>query len=167
MSEWDGIRGVDGWRQKLHALADEARALALTDDLEKRFALCDRLNAFIARSRPNNKSIQALDEIAADLATSLMQATVEERLQALAERGAELALLTKELEGRAAAAAASAQSIRLERARKAVDSLTETVNSLKELRRLLGSGDDAELAKGVEQAINTLQRVRNAIERSS
>lgn len=167
MSEWDGIRGVDGWRQKLQALAGEAKTLALSDDLEKRFALCDRLNAFIAHSRPNSKAIQALDEIAADLATSLMQATVEERLQALAERGAELALLTKELEGRAAAAAASAQSIRLERARKAVDSVTETVNSLKELRRLLGSGDDAELARGVEQAINTLQRVRNAIERSS
>ncbi|HSO07699.1 MAG TPA: hypothetical protein VLW45_10680 [Pelomicrobium sp.] len=167
MSEWDGIRGVDAWRRKLQTLTEEAKALALDDDLEKRFALVDRLNAFILHSRPNNQSIQALDAIAADTATSLMQATVAERLQALAERGAELALLTKELEGHAAAAAASAQSIRLERARKAVDSMTETVSSLKELKRLLGSSDDAELARGVEQAINTLQRIRNAIERTA
>jgi hypothetical protein len=167
MSEWDGIRGVDGWRKKLHALAEEAKALALVDDLEKRFALCDRLNAFIVNSRPNDKTIQALDAIAADTATSLMQATVDERLQGLAERGAELALLTKQLEGHAAAADASAQALRLECARKTVDAVTETVSSLKELKRLLGSGDDAELARGVEQAINTLQRIRNAIERST
>ena len=164
MSHWDDIEGYAGWRKELTELLARAEEAAKSPEVEQRFEVSRRLNEFISTSRPNDEQIRALDTIAAAAAVDLMRLTIDERLKAIIERGAALAKLTKDFEAAAEAAAASAGSIRLERVRRVVQSLTESVEAVNELRLSLQGGADEEMAARLEQALNTLRELRNHVE---
>ncbi len=165
MSEWDGIEGVAAWRSKLQQMLEEANRAARGTADEPRFKLSQRFTEFIANSRPQTDDMNRLDAIAGDTAVALMQITIEQRLAALTERGVELARLTKEIEGRADAAAASADAIRLVRAREAVDALTRSVGALNDLRAALDSVREGDLTDSVDALIEAIQDVRASLER--
>lgn len=164
MNEWDGIEGFEAWRSKLQSLLQEANRLARGNDDEARFKMARRLTEFVENSRPQNDDMNRLDQIAGDTAVSLMQITIEQRLASLTERAVELARLTKEIDARAGAALASAEAIRLTRARSAVDALTRSVNALVDLRAALDNVSETDLADSVEGLIALIQEVRSAIE---
>lgn len=166
MNEWDGIEGFEAWRGKLQSLLQEANRLARGNDDEARFKMARRLTEFVENSRPQNDDMNRLDQIAGDTAVALMQITIEQRLASLTERAVELARLTKEIDARTGAALASAEAIRLSRARSAVDALTRSVNALVDLRAALDNALDTDLADSVEGLIALIQEVRSAIERA-
>jgi len=167
MSEWDNIQGLDGWKMKLAELLREAETVAQKAEIEPRLALNARLTEFIINSSPNTPEITALDDIAEKARAGLMRSAIEERLEAISAGTGELARLTKEFLARAASAEASAASIRLERARHVVDSLTESVRAVKEFRDALGSGKDEELAKSLDRIVTSMQNLRGEIESRS
>lgn len=166
MSEWDEIRGLEGWKKKLDELLAEAAEACKCEDVEPRFKLCRRLNEFVSQSSPNDEQIRALDRIAAAVASDLMRLTIEERLKALVERSTELARLTKDFQAQADAASAEAGAIRLEKARKVAYALTDTVSAIKEFGNALEE-KDAELAARLERAMKSIQDLRSLIEREA
>lgn len=164
MSEWENIQGVDGWRMKLTDLLKEAEAAGQQTDLASRLALANRLTEFILHSSPNTPEILALDGIADQARAGLMRLTIEERLAEISARTGELARLTKEFQAHAAAAAASAAAIRLERAHRVVGALTESVQALNELRGVLETSKDDALTKSIDRVIASMQTLRSQIE---
>lgn len=162
MSEFDGIRDVDGWRRKLDALLREAEQAAR--DEEKRFEIAARLREFVAKSGPQVDEIERLDDIAAGTVRALMNQTINERLTELADRSVELARLSKTIGAAAAGAGAAADSIRLARTRAVVDSLTRSVEAVTALRAVIDSGADADLVAQVEAGLAALQELRGAVE---
>ena len=165
MSEWDNIHDLDGWRMKLSELLKEAEIAAQHGDLASRLALSSRLTEFIVHSSPNTPAMLALDGIADQARAGLLRVTIEERLAEISARTADLARLTKEVHAHTAAAEASAASIRLERARRVVGVLTESIQALNELRSVLETTTDAELTTRIGRLIASIQTLRTQIER--
>lgn len=164
-TEWDGIEGVEGWRAKLESLLREAEALPANADVQARLKMNRRLTEFQLRSVPNTDEILELDAIAESARAAEIKAGVEERLEGLAAGSAELARFTKQLRERSAGLLADARSLRFERADQAVQSLTETIKSVRELIATLETATEAELVKKSERLITTLQNFRSEIER--
>lgn len=162
MSEFDAIKGVDGWRRKLEELLREAEQAA--QDEERRFAVADRLEAFVRNSGPQSEAIDRLDDVAVGTVRALMMQTINERIAELANRSVELARVTKTIQGTAASAGAAAESIRLTRTRAVVDSLTRSVEAVTALRAIIDSGAEADLVAQVEAGLAALQELRGAVE---
>lgn len=165
MSEWDNIEGFQQWSDKLGELLGEAREAARNPDSDARFAMSDRLTEFILNSRPNDQAIKALDNLAARTSQDLMLGTIDERLREIVGRTAEWLQITKQFSDQAAAAGEKAAAIRLEKAHRVAQSLTESVHLLQDLRSSLSDADDPEFARHVSKAVETLQKLRALIER--
>ncbi len=166
MSEWDHIEGFQQWSDKLGELLGAAREAARNPDSEARFAVSDRLTQFILNSYPNDEAIKALDEIAARASQDLMLGVLDARLMEIVGRTAEWHQVTKQFSAQAAALGAQAASIRLEKAHRVAQALTESVHRLQDLRTSLGDADDPELVRTVTRAVDTLQKLRAQIERA-
>ena len=164
MSEFDDIKDVNGWRNKLAELIDDAKRPAAGNDDDARMSMAERLNHFIENSRPQSPEINQMDDLAGKTALSLMRQTVEERMAELTVRGTELAKLTKALDAQSDALAASADSIRLTRTREVVNVLTRSVDALNQFRTAVDADDTAGLMASVEDLLTRIQEVRNAIE---
>lgn len=166
MSEWDHIEGFQQWSDKLGELLGEAREAARGSDDDARFAVSDRLTEFILHSRPNDQAIRALDDLAAKTSKDLMLGTIEERLREIVGRTAEWQLISKQFRDLSAAAGAQAATLRLEKAHRVAQSLTESVHLLQDLRNSLGEVSDPDFARNVAKAVETLQKLRVQIERA-
>jgi hypothetical protein len=164
MSEFDGINDVDGWRDKVAELIDDAKRVAAGNDDDARMSVAERLNLFIENSRPQSPEISQMDDLAGKTALSLMRQTVNERMAELTVRGTELAKLTKALGAQSDALAASADSIRLTKTREVVNVLTRSVDALNQFRTAVDADDTAGLVASVEDLLTRIQEVRNAIE---
>jgi hypothetical protein len=165
MSEWDNISGLQQWSDKLGELLDTATEAARNPDLEARFTVSRRLREFIDNSWPNDQAIAALDKIAAQTAKDLMLDSIDERLGEIVGRTAEWQLIAKQFRDQAAAAGAQSAAIRLEKAHRVAQSLTESVHLLQDLRSTLSDTENPEFAKNVAKAVDTLQKLRLQIER--
>jgi hypothetical protein len=106
----------------------------------------------------------ALDRVAEKARAGLLRTTIEERIISISARTGELARLTKEFKARAEAADASAASFRLEKSKKAIDSLTSTIQSLKELEASFEDGNNVKVVDQVTKAVETIQKLRNDVE---
>jgi hypothetical protein len=156
---------VDEWRQKLSDLVAQARSAAAGDDRALRRSLSRKLTDFVEDSPGSlGPDILEMDRIAERAATDLLIQNIDERVDAIAQRSSEFVRLAKEMEARAAQATAAAQSIRLERAHAAVESLTRSVGVLLDLRSTLTSADDVALAGAIDQVLATIKSVRDQVE---
>jgi len=164
MSEFDGIKGFDGWSKKLEELLVAAAKASQTAGHAERFEQSRRLREFIRESHPTTPDIEALDEIAKKAAIGLLEQSIDDRLKSMAERDAELAQLAKQFGDAASSAKATAASIRLERAKKALVAINDGILKMKELRELLKTGSDQDLAKALDKAIEVSQSARRLIE---
>jgi hypothetical protein len=163
--DWDAIEGQDAWKAKLEELLRDAeRAARAADDLP-RLETSRRLTEFIMHSWPNDETIKALDAIAKRAAQDLLLQTVHERVREIAGRTAELHLLAKQFAGLAEAASARAASIRLDKAHRVAQNLTEAVHVLKDFRLALDTAGDADLIRSVDKAMETIQKLRGLVER--
>lgn len=167
MSEWDDIEGHEQWAAKLEELLKEAEAAARETDDRKRLEVSRRLTDFIMHSWPNDKTVKALDEIAKRAAQDVLLQVIGDRLREIAGRTAELRQLAKEFQERAEAASAKASEIRLEKAHRVAQTLTESVHALKDFRTALDEGSNADLVRNVERAVETIQKLRALVERES
>lgn len=165
MSEWDNIEGFQQWSDKLGELLNAATQAASNPDRDARFAVSSRLREFIDNSWPNDRAIRALDDIAVQAAKDLMLETIDQRLREIVGRTAEWQQIAKQFRDLSDAAGAQAASIRLEKAHRVAQSLTESVHLLQDLRASLGDTSDPELARNLAKAVETLQRLRAQIER--
>lgn len=165
MSEWDDIEGFQQWSDKLGGLLVEAKAAAGNPDSDLRFAVSERLTEFILNSRPNDEAIKALDEVAARASQDLMLSVLDERLREIIGRTAEWHQITKAFREQAATVGEKTAAIRLEKAHRVAQSLTESVHRLQELRSSLSDTDDPEFARSMAKAVETLQKLRAQIER--
>ncbi|MGQ9685210.1 MAG: hypothetical protein ACUVT2_02725 [Thiobacillaceae bacterium] len=165
MSEWDDIEGLQQWGDKLGELLEAARQAALDPDTDKRFAVRRQLTDFIQHSHPNDAAIKTLDRIAGQTAQDLMLATIDERLREISGRTAEWLQIAKQFRDQAAEAARRAAKMHLDKVHRVAVSLTESVYMLQDLRASQSDADDPEFAKNVAKAVETLQKLRQQIER--
>jgi hypothetical protein len=164
MSEFEGIEGVDGWSTKLTVLLKEAQATAQQVELDPRLAISNRLIEFMVNSSPNSPEILALDRIANEACKDLLRKTIEDRLQSLGSRQADVVALTKKVQVATEESQASAASIRLERTRKVIAGLTDSIQRLNEFKSVLREGADEKLSDSVAKLIASAQKLRSQIE---
>ncbi len=151
----DWASELDQLLRDAHAAAQGGKTKAVTDAQD---ALAD----FVARS-PDYAD--ALDQQANLAILDLDLAASGGAVAALKSRREELARITKTLEGAAGELKKDAATLRLERAKSAVDSITSTIVALKDVRNnLKASGDDKALGEAILKAIAEIQSVRSKIE---
>src|ERR1051325_9090405 len=140
-TEFDKIKTLAGWRTKLDELLEAARAAAQVEDLDKRLEVADRLTEFIVNNPPvlpqdpSTAEYEDMDRVAKDSHDGLLLATIQERVAAIMSQTAELALLRKQYENRTASIREAAASIRLEKARRVVDTTTGAVSAMMDLKK--------------------------------
>lgn len=177
-TEFDKIKNLVGWRSKLDELLEAAREVAKDEDLDARLAVADRLTQFIIQNPPavaddpGTAEYDDMDRIARQAHDALLLNSIQERVAGIMSHTAELAMLRKRVEGRTAANHAAAASIRLEKARRLVDSTTATVAAMldlkKDIERAAESGEEgadfAALAKQLQTLVERLQTLRSDVE---
>lgn len=131
---------IRDWHDKLHDLLTRAASLAGTGSGDERRALADEIQRFIM-DKPMPRSGEAgavelkdMDQIAIKARDDLRLAIVSDRISAIAGRSAEFASLTAKVRDRAAVNDGAAKAIRLERSRKVVAAVTDSVNAIEELK---------------------------------
>jgi hypothetical protein len=163
MSEWDKIKGFDGWSAKLRELLAESTKISASNDLEERLDLSQRFTDFIVNS-DGEDGVAQLDEIARKAGADLLLAGINERLTSMAARSGELAVLVKSLGAQTEKNEAAASSIRLDKLHKTASALTDAVRSVNELRAVLKAGEDDQLIAKLDKLVDSLQSVRSAVE---
>ncbi len=177
-TEFDDIKDLAGWRAKLDGLLAAARDTARNDDLDARLEMADRLTQFVIRNPPMRPDDPAsaecaeMDRIARESHDALLLDAMQQRIAAIMARTAELAALRKKFDSQTVANEQTAAAIRLEKARKVVESTSAAVAAMvdlkKELDRAVDTGaanaDLTALAQQVGTLIETLQAVRNDVE---
>ena len=166
---------IKKWRDTLADLLEEARAEAQNDSLDARLAVADSLHDFIMNNppslpdQPETAEFDEMDAIARKAHDGLLLDGISGRVAAIMSQTAELAALTKKVQGQTAANQQAAKSIQLEKAQKVIASVTDTVNALKDLKTQIENQpltDDglAALAKKLGKVMETLQDLRTEVE---
>lgn len=166
---------IKKWRDKLADLLDRARTVAQTGNLDARLALADELQAFIVDNppalpdQPETAEFDEMDRIARRAHDGLLLDAINDRIAAIMSQTAELAALAKKIQGQTAANLAAAKTIQLEKTRKVVSTVNDTVSAIQDLQTQLdslpGRADDlVELGKKLAKALQTLQDLRAAVE---
>jgi len=177
-NEFARIKDLAGWRAKLDELLADARDAAQQADLDARLDMADRLTEFIIRNPPTvpedpaSAEYEEMDRIARECHDALLVQAIQERVAAIMGRTAELAALRKKFDSQTSANQQAAASIRLEKARKVVESTTAAVAAMMDLKKELertieagGAGTDiTTLARQVGTLVEKLQAVRNDVE---
>ena len=165
MSNFDNIEGFGGWSDALMKLLEEAEEVGEGASVQDLLKISKRFRDFMRASHPNSEEIRALDAIAGRAATDVLDAGIAERIQSIAGRTTELLQLSKGVEARGQELNQAAASIRLEKATKVVNSLTKSVQALKELRPALeNAGEFGEVASAVKDAVERIEKLRNELE---
>src|SRR5688572_26855979 len=131
---------IKKWRDKLSELLESARAVAQSTSLTERLALADELQAFIIDNppalpeQPETLEFEEMDRIARKAHDGLLLDAIGERVAIIMGQTAELAGLTKKIQGQALANEKAAKSLRFEKAQKVASSATATVIAIKELK---------------------------------
>ncbi|MEO7411906.1 MAG: hypothetical protein ABIZ81_00995 [Opitutaceae bacterium] len=166
---------IKKWRDKLGSLLEAAREVAQTTSLGERLALADKLQAFIidnpasVADQPETAEFEEMDKIARAAHDGLLLDAINERVAIIMGQTAELAGLTKKIQGQTALNETAARALRFEKAQKVVSSTTATVIAIQELReqvekQTIADADLVELGKKLSKALETLQDLRAAVE---
>lgn len=148
----------------LQTLLNQAHDAVADGDVPKKVAAQKSLRGFIDNC-VSSKSDE-MDDIATQAINNIFEATLDKALAEIGSRTAELAGLTKSLKTVTGAANSTAALIRLDQARKVIDTTVGAVDALKSLRQSLKSNqpDEKQLADSITTLINSIQTVRNQVE---
>ncbi len=177
-NEFDNIKNLAGWRNKLDELLIEARKAAQTDDLESRLQMADRLTEFIINNPPAiqgdpaSAEYEEMDRIARECHDALILDSVQQRVSSIMSRTAELAVLRKKFDSTTASNQKAALVISLEKTRRVVESTTAAIAAMADLKKDIeqsvatGSTDPdiSALANQIGLLIEKLQSVCNHVE---
>ena len=165
MSQWSGLKTFEDWKKKLNELLDEGRKASAANDDEARLKLCSQLRIFVTKSRPNTPEILELDGIASEAQQALSMQVASDAVGRIEARTTELILLAKHLEQVAEKVEADAASLRLEKARAAVDAITDAARALNDFDAVLLTGTDEELSGRLKEIVAALKKLRDTIEK--
>jgi len=166
MSEWSNIKDVAGWTEKLGELLIAARAAARQKELAPRLEVNERLMQYVENSGPNTPEITALDEIATQTASALLNQTIEERLQSITRRTGQYQKLGKQFTALAEESEARASSIRLQAITNFIDSSTRVVDAAKALQKSLkDDAADKKLGERIAETITAIEALRSSVGR--
>lgn len=164
------------WRAKLTDLLARARDIAQTGSLDERLALADELQDFIIDNpsavpeQPETAEFDEMDKIARKAHDGLLLDAINDRLATIMGQTAELAGLTKKIQGQTTANAQAAKSILLEKARQVVAATNDAVTAIKALKiqvesqTIAGGGDLGALGDALNKALQSLQELRTEVE---
>jgi hypothetical protein len=112
-------------------------------------------------------AVRAIDEIAFDLLVTLSLDELEGNIRKLEEGAAKLAKLGGALGAQAEINVKAAASIGLEPVKEAIDSLTEVVETVKELKANLSAADpdEAKVAAEIDKLVAQFETLRSAARR--
>ncbi|MCX5722250.1 MAG: hypothetical protein NT179_09500 [Nitrospirae bacterium] len=162
---WEELHTYEDWASTLKDLLDNTRKALEKNDSVARGAAKRDLITFIDESP--NWLIRNLDDVADEAIKDLGKADINEAITGIENRTVELIRLTKSVQSIAEDAKDAASSLRLRKSRRVVDSSTNVVNAIKELRTELDStGKDKKLETLASTAIKAIQDLRAAIELS-
>ena len=160
--DWTTLATPADWEGALRALLAEADGALRAGNAVARDRVKVDLIAFVDESP--NAIAGKLDSLALEAVKALSKAGIEGAIADIESRSADLARLTAALDRASGDNAAAASSIRLEWARKSVDSITCAVEALDGLRGSLREGNvDENLATRVEGLLAALKEVRKTI----
>lgn len=161
--DWESISGFDGWAETLDTMLKDADAAVRAQDLHGKLSVQRTLRTFIKKS--DDRVAEGLDKIAMTAINNIAIATLDEALAALALRSSELEEHTRVVKAVAVEAQNNARSIRLSRFQNALDSVTNTISSLKSLQTHLESGSgDSRLAADIADLLGKLEGVKQALQ---
>lgn len=164
MSEWSNIKDLEGWRAKLGELLSDARQAAEQKDLSPRLKVNERLMQFVENSWPNSPEITALDDLATQAASALLNQTIEERLRSITERTGAFQKLGKQFAAAAEENKARESSIRLEAMTRFLDSSIKLVDAAQALRESLkDDAADQKLDERIAGAIDAIEALRSSV----
>lgn len=162
-SEFDNIRGYEGWKSKLDQLLAIAKTASESGTPAARRKIADRLTDFATESWPDTAEIVELDTIALETSRTILVDNISSEVSAIAARTAAVAALSKRLGAIGRAASETAASIRLERAHRVVDAMTELVRSVDELDSVMTDDNEA-LRKKIRALAESALKLRQEVE---
>jgi len=162
---WNVLKTYKEWSGKLSELLAQAHDAIAAKDVDKKLEAQRALNEFIDNCASPVKG-KELDDIASRAIGNLFEATLDQCMAEMGKRTAELTALTKDIAAVTDAANASAANIRLDSARKVIDTTVQAVEALKSLKQQLDSAqpDEKQLADTISTLITSIQTVRNQVE---
>ena len=160
---WKNLSGLTDWLPELQQLLADARAAAQQQALKPRLDAAAYLTGFIQESSPQTPDMDRLDDLAAQAATDLMMATIDERLAAIVSRSAQYAKLEKDLTSAAERGEAAADAIRLKGIQGVIETTTQAVNAAKALASTLDESDPDEkkIAALIDKAVDAIEKLRS------
>jgi hypothetical protein len=162
-NEFANISGYDGWKSKLDQLLAVAKTASESGTPAARRKIAERLTDFAMESSPDTAEIVELDAIALEASRTILLNNIAGEVDAIAARTATLVTLAKKLGAVGRAVAETAASIRLERAHRVVDAMTEVVRAADDLDSVL-SDDDEVLRRKIKRIAGALVALRAEIE---
>jgi uncharacterized membrane protein YccC len=108
----------------------------------------------------------ALDDLATEAARVLSGAVVAEAVESISSRTAALRFITKRLDAAAVKAERAAATIRLEKAHRVIDALTEAVRAVDDLDMVLTEGTDEQLSKRLTKLTDAMRDLRTELDES-
>lgn len=156
--DFDSLETLDDWSEALQQILGGARTALQSGNVQNRVAVQELLAEFIGKSP--NRIASALDDIARKAMDDMLDKAVEEALVGLSSRTADLALHAKAVSEIASSAEVKAASIRLEKAKRVIDSATSAIVSLHDLRQTLGdAASDQTVVGKIDKAVKVIQEL--------
>lgn len=161
-NEFAGITGYNGWKAKLDQLLALAATASEGGTPAQRRKIADRLTDFAMES-PDSDGVPDLDKIALEASRTILLDNIIGAVNAIAARTAAIVAMGKRLGEIGRAAEEAASSIRLERAHRVVDALTEVVRAADELDTVM-TDDDEVLRKKIKKIAVASLELRGEVE---
>jgi hypothetical protein len=142
----DRIKAIEAAKKRLMDFSDSTRAQNLADPAEV-------------------KAVRDIDQLALDTISSLTVQQVDLGVGALQQGARRLRTLTGALNQQTAGAATAAKSIALQPVKKAVETMTAMVNSVKALKANLKAADpdEAKVAAEIDKLVSQFETLRRAV----
>jgi hypothetical protein len=167
---FDNITTIDGWSAALKELLDRALTTKEHDD---RMNISIELTDYQIASMPPDPTntdqvaaIQQFDRIAREAAEKVLIDEISEHAQAITGRASDLAAATKAFRAHTEKNERVAEMMKLTPVVRAIKGATDLIDSVKDVRASLGSGEEADkLRARLDRLVKSVQDIRNALER--
>ncbi len=162
--DWNQLKTYADWAGKLAALLAEAHDAIAAGDVNKKLEAQRALNEFIDNCAAPVKGAQ-LDDIASRAIGNIFEATLDQAMQELGNRTAELTSLTKEVGAISDHATATASAMRLEKVRAVVDATAQAVDTVNSLKQQLGANqpDAQKVTASIASLLEILQTISTQV----
>jgi hypothetical protein len=161
----DNLNTYEDWSGALEKLLDRAQAAVAGTSGEKPGDVADEIIDYYKNCSSPIKT-KELDEIASNTVKNMLAGALDKAATDIANGTVALTALTKEVNAITDANNSDAASIRLDAARKVVDTTVQVVQALTTLKQHLDASqpDDKKIADSITTLIGTIQTVRNQVE---